>query len=75
MSAFKWVNDNVKIDFPVSKVMQNTMLEAEEADLAGNHGEYMEISDAIDVLAKNDYGVGAITKDMWDKLCERYPYV
>ena len=75
MKSFNWVNDNIKIDFPISKVLANTMKEAEEADLNGDNGEYMCLSDMIDVCAKAAYTCGKLTKEQWDKLCERYPYI
>lgn len=73
MSKFHWINDDVKIDFPTSKVMQNTMNEAEELDLAES-GEYADVSDALDLMGKEAFVNGLITREQWDKICMRYPY-
>lgn len=75
MKSFNWINDDIKIDFSVSELLSNTMAEAEEADLNGNNGEYMVLSDMLDVYAKNAYSCGKITKEQWDRICQRYPYV
>lgn len=75
MSKFRWVNDDVKIDFPVSKLMKNTMEEAEQYDLEKNTSEYNAVSEMIELFGKEGYVTGMYTKEQWDKLCERYPYV
>ena len=74
MPKFNWVNDDVKIDFPISKGMENTMKEAEELDLARSV-EYTHVADALDIMGKNAYAAGKITKEQWDRICKRYPYV
>jgi len=33
MKKFNWINDSIKIDFPISKIMKNTMEETEQLDL------------------------------------------
>lgn len=71
---FHWVNDAVKIDFPISNVMQNTMDEAEMLDLEENT-EYSAVADILDLMGKEAYVNGLITKEQWDKICMRYPFI
>lgn len=73
MGKFRWINDDIKIDFPVPLVVTNTMKEAEEADLNNEIGEYYGIADALDVLGKNCYTGGEITKKQWELITMRYP--
>ena len=75
MSKFRWVNDEIKIDFPVSKAMKNTMEEAEQYDLENNISEYNAVQDMIELMGKEGYVTGIYTKEQWDRLCKRYPYV
>lgn len=75
MKTFNWVNDNIKIDFPISNGMKNTMEEAEQFDLDNNMGEYAAIADFLDLMGKEAFVNKLITKEQWDKICERYPYV
>ncbi|MBQ8120706.1 MAG: hypothetical protein IJ172_08025 [Ruminococcus sp.] len=75
MSRFRWVNDKIKIDFPVSKGLKNLMEEAEQYDLENNISEYNAVQDMIELCGKEGYVTGMYTKEQWDRLCERYPYV
>ena len=75
MSKFRLVNDEIKIDFPVSKAMKNTMEEAEQYDLENNISEYNAVQDMIELMGKEGYVTGMYTKEQWDRLCKRYPYV
>lgn len=75
MKRFQWVRDSIKIDFPVSKTMKNTMEEAEQFDLADNQAEYSAVADVLDLMGKEAFVNGLITKEQWDKICERYPYM
>lgn len=65
-----WIRYDIPIDFPVYRTLQNTMQEAEMHDK--NHDyHYFACASAIDVLAKNEYNNGNITKDQWDALINR----
>lgn len=75
MKEFNWVNDKIKIDFPISNLMKNTMEEAEQLDLEKNIGEYSSIADSLDLMGKEAFVNKIITKEQWNKICERYPYV
>lgn len=69
-----YINYDIKIDFPVEKILKEQMEEAEALDKAGN-GEYSIVADIIDVYAKNMYSAGKLTKKQWDTLTKRYLYV
>ncbi len=71
-SKYNYINDNIKIDFSTSKLMENTMKEAEEYDLQKSM-EYFCVADAIDVIAKQLYASGRITQKQWDLIVLRYP--
>ena len=73
MKQFHWVRDDIVIDFPIPKFLQNTLSEAEELDL-NNSLEYHCVAENIDILAKNLYTGRVITKEQWDLLCEKYPF-
>lgn len=75
MKVFNWVNDNIKIDFPISRGMKNTMEEAEQLDLDNNKEEYSAVADFLDLMGKEAFANKLITKEQWNKICERYPYV
>ena len=72
---FQWVNESVVIDFPVSKAMRNTMEEAEQYDIENNVSEYNAVSEMIELCGKEGFVNGLYTKEQWQKMCERYPYV
>lgn len=71
---FRWINEDVIIDFPVPKTIQNAMQEAEELDLEGNI-EYTHVADILDVLSKGCVAVGKLSQKQWDKIVLRYPVV
>lgn len=70
MSNF--INDNIIIDFPLPKIMQNTIKEAEELDKE-NNTEYYCVADAIDMLAKQYVASGLWNQKQWDLICSKYP--
>lgn len=72
MSKYNFINDAIKIDFPISKLLQNTIEEAESLDL-NKDIEYFCVAESIDVIAKGLFASGKINKEQWDKLCLRYP--
>lgn len=69
---YHYINEDIKIDFPLPKVMFNTIKEAEELDLQ-NSSEYFAVAEAIDVLAKQYVASGMWTKAQWDLICNKYP--
>jgi hypothetical protein len=66
------INDEVKIDFEVPEILQDIIDQAEEADKSDNLMLYCDLSECVDVLAKNLYTDGLITKKQWDTLAMRY---
>ena len=71
---FRWINDDIAIDFKVPRTLRNTMQEAEELDLADNI-EYTHVADAIDVLCKEYVVIGLLTQEQWDRVVDRYPVI
>lgn len=71
---FRWIRNDIIIDFDLPKILRNTIEEAEELDRAGNI-EYSAVADMIDVLGKECCRAGQITKDQWNQLCRKYPIV
>ena len=69
------MNESVVIDFPVSKAMKNTMEEAEQYDLENNISEYNAVSEMIELFGKEGFVTGLYTKEQWERLCARYPYI
>ena len=68
-----WINDDIQLDdIPYDIVLQNTIKEAEELD-AEKNTEYFCVADALDVLAKQLYAAKKITKEQWDRICQKYP--
>lgn len=71
MKKFHWIDDSIKIDFEVPKIMQDLMNTAEKLDLEENYA-YFEYADQIDVDAKNLCADGYLTESEWEKLSMRY---
>ena len=74
MGKFRWIREDIVIDFPLPKTLQNDIKEAEELDLAGNI-EYSCVADAIDILCKDYVENGIFTKKQWEIVVSKYPYV
>jgi hypothetical protein len=66
------INDEVKIDFEVPEILQDIINQTEDADKANNLMLYCDLAECVDVLAKNLYTDGMITKKQWDTLVMRY---
>lgn len=68
------VDESVVIDFHVPVEVTNTMQDVEDAyKKDGELGPFLNWVDTLDVLCKNCYAAGAITKKQWDKIMSRYP--
>lgn len=67
-----YINDSIKIDFDVPTVIRDSMEIAEKADEEEHYGTYVVYAENIDTVAKNCYADGAITKEQWDLLLQRY---
>lgn len=70
----KRINDNIKIDFEVPRLLKNTMQEAEELDEIGSV-EYTAVADQIDVICKGYVTTGHMTEEQWDIVTARYPII
>ncbi len=69
---YNYIDDSVKIDFDLSKTMQNLIDRAEEADLIEDYGLYMNLAYAIDSQCKKEVGYHIITESNWKRLLRRY---
>lgn len=69
---YRYINNDVKIDFPLSKTMKDLVEKAEEADRKGDYGLYMNMADAIDVQAKKEVSKHMLEEGQWRKLVRRY---
>lgn len=69
---FNYINNKIKIDFPLSRVMQDLVHRAEEADLIDDYGLYMNLAYAIDSQAKKETTHNQMTENQWNQLLMRY---
>lgn len=69
---YQFINNNISIDFELSKTMQDLVDKAEEADFIGDYGSYMNLAYAIDSQAKKEVNNHIITETEWKKLNRRY---
>ena len=70
--VYRFINDEIKIDFSLSKTMQNLVDEAEKADILDDYGLYMNVADAIDSQGKKETTHHELRESEWKKLTERY---
>lgn len=70
--VYNYIDNDVKIDFTLSKKMQVLITQAEKADLLDDYGLYMNLADAIDVQAKKEVGKHILKESQWNKLIRRY---
>lgn len=71
---YNFINDDVKIDFELSKTMKDLVDKCEEADLINDYGLYMNVADAIDSQGKKEATHHIITETEWKKLVRRFNY-
>ena len=69
---YNFINNSIKIDFPLSQTMQNLVEEAEKADILNDYGLYMNLADAIDSQGKKETTHHIIRESEWKKLISRY---
>lgn len=69
---YHFINNDIKIDFEVSKTMQNLIDQAEVADILDDYGLYMNLADAIDSQGKKETTHHIIRESEWKKLIRRY---
>lgn len=70
--SYNYIDNNVEIDFELSKTMQNLVDEAEKADILEDYGLYMNLVDAIDSQGKKETTHHLLRESQWKKLMRRY---
>ena len=70
--VYRFINNDVEIDFELSKTMQYLVDEAEKADILNDYGLYMNVADAIDSQGKKETSQHIIRESSWKKLTRRY---
>ena len=70
---YNFINNEVNIDFELTKTMSDLVKKAEDADILNDYGLYMNIADAIDVEGKKEATHHIISETEWRKLVKRYP--
>lgn len=66
-----YIRDDLIIDFPIPKSIQEMIEEAELLDEEKNI-EFLCVADMIDTLCKNCYAAGKITMEQWDLITAKY---
>jgi hypothetical protein len=69
---YHFINNDIEIDFEVSKTMQDLIEQAEIADILDDYGLYMNLADAIDSQGKKETTHHIIRESEWKKLTRRY---
>lgn len=73
MKTYNYINDEIKIDFPVDDYIQSLMNDMEKYDLEDDYTMYNSIAEPfVYVICKNMYASGKITKQQWKKFEMRY---
>lgn len=70
--SYHYINNDIEIDFALSKTMKALVEEAEKADILEDYGLYMNIADAIDSQAKKETTHHQLRESEWKKLNRRY---
>lgn len=70
---YNFINNEVNIDFELTKTMSDLVKKAEDADILNDYGLYMNIADAIDSEGKKEATHHIISETEWRKLVRRYP--
>lgn len=71
MTAHRWINDEIVIDFPLPKSLLNLIEELEQYDREENYA-YFNYAEALDLGAKELFRRGTLTHEQWDRLCLKY---
>ena len=70
--VYHFIDNDIDIDFELSKTMQDLVDEAEKADILNDYGLYMNVADAIDSQGKKETSHHIIRESQWKKLTKRY---
>ncbi|MDI9242331.1 hypothetical protein [Fusibacillus kribbianus] len=68
---YRWVNDSVKIDFPLPKPIQEKVDMLEYYDETEDYG-YFDACEVLECYAKHWVPDESITQEQFEKLCDRY---
>ena len=66
-----YIRDDIIIDFPLPRSLQQMIAEAEEYD-EQKKIEFFCMADIIDTTCKNCYASGKITQEQWDIITTKY---
>ena len=69
-----WINHDIKLNFKLTKVLENTIKEAEYFDKIQSV-EYFAVAEGIEILGKQYVASGYITEKDWYDLMNKYPSV
>lgn len=72
--SYNYINNDIEIDFELSKTMKSLVDEAEKADILDDYGLYMNIAAAIDSQGKKETTHHQLRESEWKKLTKRYRY-
>lgn len=72
--SYNYINNDIEIDFELSKTMKSLVNEAEKADILDDYGLYMNIAAAIDSQGKKETTHHQLRESEWKKLTKRYRY-
>jgi len=70
--GYPFIDNDVVIDFELSKTMKDLVDEAEKADILEDYGLYMNLADAIDSQGKKEASKHLLSESQWRKLTRRY---
>ncbi|MBQ9210903.1 MAG: hypothetical protein IJ153_04315 [Clostridia bacterium] len=72
MNRYTWIDDSIKIEFPVyGEVLRNTIADCEKYDREGDP-RYFGMARAVDTLCKASVANGHMNQKQWDMIVSRY---
>ena len=71
MSKYRWIREDIEIDFPLTKTMLYLISELEKLDLNEDYS-YFNVAETLDHVAKEMVVQGDLTHEQWDRLCAKY---
>ena len=67
-----WIDEGIRIDFEIPKGLDEPISMLEKYNRENEMGLYYSWIEVLDVMCKNLYGCGRLTKHQWRLLDERY---
>lgn len=68
---FRWIDDSIKLDFKMPKIIEELIKEVEQFDLDENYA-YFSYIEALDSLAKLLYSEGKMTAHQRELIYRRF---